>query len=177
MYLRCIFIIRAAKQPGLIVSVLRVRNGTFLSPQFFLSNRIRYFVGDAIRNRNSYLEVFCKKVVFRNFAKFTGKHLCQSLFLNKVAGLSLFSQNTSGGCFCRKFFTCVCSDVHSTKVLAPEERCTDGHSTIVLAKNVPCFRFSTEVLVLFLQANLHHYTYSFFSPSLMFVLLQFAVLH
>ena len=26
-------------------------------------------------------EVFCKKVVFRNFAKFTGKDLCQSLFL------------------------------------------------------------------------------------------------
>ena len=24
--------------------------------------------------------------VRRNFAKFTGKHLCQSLFLNKVAG-------------------------------------------------------------------------------------------
>ena len=24
---------------------------------------------------------------FRNFAKFTGKHLCQSLFFNKVAGL------------------------------------------------------------------------------------------
>ena len=23
----------------------------------------------------------------RNFAKFTGKHLCQSVFLNKVAGL------------------------------------------------------------------------------------------
>ena len=28
-----------------------------------------------------------KKGVLRNFAKFTGKHLCQSLFLNKVAGL------------------------------------------------------------------------------------------
>ena len=26
---------------------------------------------------------------FRNFAKFTGKHLCESLFFNKVAGLSL----------------------------------------------------------------------------------------
>ena len=25
-------------------------------------------------------EVFCKKDVLRNFAKFTGKHLCQSLF-------------------------------------------------------------------------------------------------
>ena len=33
-------------------------------------------------------EVFCKKGVLRNFAKFTGKHLCQSLFFNKVAGLA-----------------------------------------------------------------------------------------
>ena len=32
-------------------------------------------------------EVFCKKGALRNFAKFTGKHLCQSLFFNKVAGL------------------------------------------------------------------------------------------
>ena len=32
-------------------------------------------------------EVFCKKGVLRNFAKFTGKHLCQILFFNKVAGL------------------------------------------------------------------------------------------
>ena len=31
--------------------------------------------------------VFCQKGVLRNFAKFTGKHLCQSLFFNKVAGL------------------------------------------------------------------------------------------
>ena len=30
-------------------------------------------------------EVFCKKGVLRNFAKFTGKHLYQSLFFNKVA--------------------------------------------------------------------------------------------
>ena len=34
-------------------------------------------------------EVLCKKGVLRNFAKFTGKHLCQSLFFNKVAGLRL----------------------------------------------------------------------------------------
>ena len=32
-------------------------------------------------------EVFCEKGVLRNFAKFTGKHLRQSLFFNKVAGL------------------------------------------------------------------------------------------
>ena len=28
-----------------------------------------------------------RKGVLRNFAKFIGKHLCQSLFFNKVAGL------------------------------------------------------------------------------------------
>ena len=38
-------------------------------------------------HRNSRQEVFCKKVVLRNFAKFTGKHLCKNLFFNKVAGL------------------------------------------------------------------------------------------
>ena len=37
--------------------------------------------------RSSRPEVLCKKGVLRNFTKFTGKHLCQSLFLNKVAGL------------------------------------------------------------------------------------------
>ena len=35
-----------------------------------------------------------KKGVLKNFAKLTGKHLCQSLFFNKVKGT--FS-NTSGG--------------------------------------------------------------------------------
>ena len=32
-------------------------------------------------------EVFCEKGVHKNFAKFTEKYLCQSLFFNKVAGL------------------------------------------------------------------------------------------
>ena len=31
-------------------------------------------------------EVFRKKDVLRSLAKFIGKHLCQSLFFNKVAG-------------------------------------------------------------------------------------------
>ena len=34
--------------------------------------------------RSSHQDVSCKKDVLRNFAKFTGKHLCQSLFFNKV---------------------------------------------------------------------------------------------
>ena len=35
--------------------------------------------------RRSHLEVFYKEGVHRNFAKFTGKHLYQSLFFNKVS--------------------------------------------------------------------------------------------
>ena len=38
-------------------------------------------------NRSSRPEEFCKKGVIRNFAKFTEKYMCQSLFLNNVAGL------------------------------------------------------------------------------------------
>ena len=34
-------------------------------------------------------EVFYKKDVLRYFTEFTGKHLCQSFFFNKVAGLRL----------------------------------------------------------------------------------------
>ena len=37
--------------------------------------------------RRSHPEVFRKKSVLKNFAKFSGKHLCQSLFFNEVAGL------------------------------------------------------------------------------------------
>ena len=35
------------------------------------------------------LEVFFQKFVLENFAKYTEKRLCQSLFFNKVAGLGL----------------------------------------------------------------------------------------
>ena len=36
--------------------------------------------------RSYHREVFCLKIVPKNFAKFTGKHLCWSLFFNKAAG-------------------------------------------------------------------------------------------
>ena len=39
-------------------------------------------------NRNSGPDMFCKKGGLRNFAKLTGKHLCQGHFFNKVAGLA-----------------------------------------------------------------------------------------
>ena len=39
--------------------------------------------------------MFYKKGVLRNFAKFTGKHLCQRLFFNKVAGVELQVNRTN----------------------------------------------------------------------------------
>ena len=41
----------------------------------------------AIALRSSYHKCSMKKGLLRNFTKFTRKHLCQSLFYNKVAGL------------------------------------------------------------------------------------------
>ena len=47
-------------------------------------------------------QVFYKKGVLKNFAKFTGKHLCQGLFSNKVGGLrpaTLLKKRLWHGCF------------------------------------------------------------------------------
>ena len=47
-------------------------------------------------------EVFCKKGVPINFAKITGKHLCQSLFFNEVGGVwpaALFKKRLWHRCF------------------------------------------------------------------------------
>ena len=52
--------------------------------------------------RSSRPGVFCRKGVLRNFAKFKGKLLCQSLFFNKVAGVRpaiLFKKRLWHRCF------------------------------------------------------------------------------
>ena len=46
---------------------------------------ISYFLLTPYRSRHQRYST--KKDVFKNFAKSTGKHLCQSLFFNEVAGL------------------------------------------------------------------------------------------
>ena len=53
-------------------------------------------------DRSSHSRCSVRKVVLRNFVKFTWKHLCQRLFFNKVAGLSpaiLFKKRLFRGCF------------------------------------------------------------------------------
>ena len=62
--------------------------------------------GDSHIFRSSRLGVFCRKGVLRNFSKFTGKHLCQSLFFNKVAGLrpaTLLKKRLWHRCFLANF--------------------------------------------------------------------------
>ena len=46
-----------------------------------------FFFSKNIRSRSSRPDVFYKKRAFENFSKFTRKHMCQSVFFDKVAGL------------------------------------------------------------------------------------------
>ena len=55
-------------------------------PEKFEFILIQYFFG-IVRNRSSHRRCSVREGVLRNFAKFPGKYLCQSLFFNKVAGL------------------------------------------------------------------------------------------
>ena len=46
--------------------------------------------------RSSHQRRSVRKGVLRDFAKFTGKHLCQSLFFNKVEGPATLSKKRIG---------------------------------------------------------------------------------
>ena len=52
--------------------------------------------------RSSHQRCSINKGVLRDFKKFTGKHLCQSLFFDKVAGLRLWHR-----CFIVNFAKCL----------------------------------------------------------------------
>ena len=57
-------------------------------------------------NRSSHERCPVRKGVLRNFAKFTGKQLCQSLFFNKVAGMkpaTLLKKRLCHRCFSVNF--------------------------------------------------------------------------
>ena len=64
----------------------------FIITQLSLNKEIQ-FNSIQLKDESSRPEVFCKKGVLRNFAKFTGKYLLQSLFFKMVAGLRLQACN------------------------------------------------------------------------------------
>ena len=51
-------------------------------------------------NRSSHQRCSMKKCVLKNFVKFTGKHLCQRLFFNKVEPATLLKKRLD------RFFSC-----------------------------------------------------------------------
>ena len=61
--------------------------------RYSIMNNLQYFVPFSPQGpcfKSNYQECSVKKGVLRNFAKFTGKRLCQSLVFNKVAGACSF---------------------------------------------------------------------------------------
>ena len=63
---------------------------TYFEPHLWTADSENQHVSDKFRSSRP--ELFCKKVVLRNFAKFKGEHPCHSLFFKKVAGLRLVVQ-------------------------------------------------------------------------------------
>ena len=57
---------------------------------FCKNKAVRYYIVACTsrKYRSSHQRCSVRKGVFKNLKKFTGKHLCQSLFFNKVAGLT-----------------------------------------------------------------------------------------
>ena len=83
-------------------------------PSFLcLANISRHSSLECFRQRDllfksSRPEVFCEKGVLIDVKKFTGKHLCRSLFFNKLRGLRpaiLLKKRFSHGCFPMNFAT------------------------------------------------------------------------
>ena len=68
--------------------------------------------------RSSHQRCSIEKGVLRNFIKFTGKHMCESLFFNKVTGLKFlrtpFLQNTFGRLLLKVWMAWMTSSTRTT---------------------------------------------------------------
>ena len=90
----------------LLITEIKI-NQIFPDSKFLLEGYSEPFSLDRFEHRSSHRKCSVKKSVLRNFAKFTGKHLCQSLFFNNVAGLrpaTLLKKETLAQVFSSEFF-------------------------------------------------------------------------
>ena len=82
--------------------------------------------------------MFCKKGVLRNFAKFEGRHLCQSLFLNKVAGLrsaTLLKRETLAQVFSSDFCKIAKNNFfYRTPLVAASVKCSSENVVYLLTR-------------------------------------------
>ena len=100
---------------------------------WLLLNGLRSFPRDVFRTlpnifdggyrrkyRSSHQRCSIKKVVLKNFAKFSGKHLYRSLFLNQVAGTGVFLwilQNSKNTFFTERLWTTASGKYSTAKSL------------------------------------------------------------
>ena len=131
-------------------------------------------------SRSSCLHIICKKGVLRDFAKFTGKNLCQSLFFNiffskRDSGTcftvsfakvlrTFFLQNTSGGCFCGSSWSLPCLQIgwvgHRFKLE------TEEIIFHILQRNFP--NFNVKILALCPTKSLWSFYFSLFHSQLVY---------
>ena len=119
--------------------------------------------------------MFCRKGVLRHFTKFTEKHLCQSLFFNKVAGLrptTLLKRRLQHKCFpvnfqkfLRTFFLTehlrwlllLLDEIQNMKTRESKERKFEKevkvvfHSVKISANRVSCFNIYIVVFAFLLS--------------------------
>ena len=120
------------------------------------------------RNRSNHPRCSVRKGVIRNFWKLTGKHLRQSLFFNKIAGLrpvtllkkrlwhrcflvnvAKFLRTPLGDCFWRKKQSSVCHNKKLTSVLIV---CLVPWSNLRL-KKTRCKTFAADLAILTVPAK------------------------
>ena len=86
--------------------------------------------------RSSHQRCSIKKGAPKNFAKFTGKHLCQSLFFNKVAGLCNFIKNKT----LVQVFSCEFLEIFNNTLFTEHLRTTASVASIYSATGVSLLR-------------------------------------
>ena len=96
-------------------------------------------------------EVFCKKGFLRNFANFTGNHLCQSFFFNKIPGLAcnFIKKETLA-----QFFSCEVSKISKNTFFTEHLWATASGSNLKrLYWNTSFFDATTNIS----YSSYHHY--------------------
>ena len=117
----------------------------FHSPfTFRLSVRFAWLLAGKMKwlklSRSSHPELFCPKGMLKKFTKFTGKHLCQNIFLNKIAGrpATLLNKTLRHRCFPVNFGKLLRTIYYRTPLVAA----SSYQRTVILTIVTPSERYS-----------------------------------
>ena len=92
-----------------------------------------------------------KKGVFINFAKFTGQHLCQSLFFNKVAGLGSEKQTLT------QVFSYEVYKIAKNTFFTEHLRTTASQNKSFFSEKQMSIQFKRSLLSFFVRKGYHVY--------------------